>query len=149
MHLPSRTAFSYGWFTYQEEGTFTFGSPLFILTSSRSIRSVKSFPHANIRKLWSLSWTIILSSVFGWNLLQWGTLLSLSNVFLQRAHFPLYRACDMLKTTVEVSSPQIPIYWLHCSDFRMHCTNDKVDTFVMLGMMVTSTNVIREVGGSC
>ena len=61
----------------------------------------------------------------------------------------LYRACDMLKTTVEVCSPQIPIYWLHCSDFRMHCTNDKVDTFVMLGMMVTSTNVIGEVGGRC
>ena len=28
----------------------------------------------------------------------------------------------------------------------MHCINDKVDTFIMLGMMVTSTNVIREVG---
>ena len=57
----------------------------------------------------------------------------------------------MLKTTLEVGlcSPQILIYWLHSSDFRMHCINDKVDTFVMLGMMVTSTNVIREVGGRC
>ena len=76
-------------------------------------------------------------------------LLSLSNVFLQGAHFTLYRACGMLKTTLEVYSSQILIYWLHCSDFRMHCINDKVDTFVMLGMMVTSTNVIREVGGRC
>ena len=73
--------------------------------------------------------------------------MSLSNVLLQRAHFTLYRACGMLKTTLEVCSPQILIYWLHCSDFRMHCINDQVDTFVMLGMMFTSTNVIREVGG--
>ena len=51
----------------------------------------------------------------------------------------------MLKTTLEVCSPQILIYWLHCSDFRMHYINDKVDTYVMLGMMVTSANVIRDV----
>ena len=40
-------------------------------------------------------------------------------------------------------------YRLHSSEFRMHCINDKVDAFVMLGMMVTSTNVIRDVGGRC